>query len=170
MADLPTWAYALFTTIVSGALSTLVGLLIKNAAQKKFDAQAKKNQEYEELKHKQRKQERKDEMAEIVDEALKPVIERIDKLEGKVDDIQKDRQLEKDGTVVTMRIKLMELHDLYMKRGWCSTHEKATWEELFSKYKALGGNHFKEYVNVYHDDVKALPDQPVKKTTRKKNV
>lgn len=117
MTDLPTWAYALFTTIVSGALSTLVGLLIKNAAQKKFDAQAKKNQEYEELKHKQRKQERKDEMAEIVDEAIKPVIERIDKLEVKVDDIQKDRQKERDATVVTMRVKMRELRDIYVKRG-----------------------------------------------------
>ncbi len=117
MTDIPTWAYALFTTLVSGALSTLVGLLIKNAAQKRFDAQAKKNQEYEELKHSRRKQERKEEMAEIVDEALKPVVERIDNLEKKVDIIQKDRELEKNATVVTMRVKMMELHDIYMKRG-----------------------------------------------------
>lgn len=126
MTDLPTWAYALFTTLVSGALSTLVGLLIKNAAQKKFDAQAKKNQEYEELKHDRHRQERKAEMSEIVDEALKPVVDRIDSLEKKVDIIQKDRELEKNATVVTMRVKMMELHDIYMKRGWCDSHEKST--------------------------------------------
>lgn len=166
MTDLPTWAYALFTTIVSGALSTLVGLLIKNAAQKKFDAQTKKNQEYEELKHKQRTRERREEMSEIVDEALKPVVARIDGLEKKVDIIQKDRELEKNATVVTMRVKMMELHDIYVKRGWCDSHEKSTWEELYSRYKDLGGNHFLEYVNVYKADIEKLPTE--KKTSKKK--
>lgn len=166
MTDLPTWAYALFTTIVSGALSTLVGLLIKNAAQKKFDAQAKKTQEYEELKHKQRKEERKKEISEVVDEALIPVIDRIDDIDKKVDNIQKDRQKEKDATVVTMRIKMMELRDVYVKRGWCDSHEKATWNELYNRYRDLGGNHFLEYVDNYKKEIEKLPD--VKKTPKKK--
>lgn len=166
MTDIPTWAYALFTTIVSGALSTLVGLLIKNAAQKKFDAQNKKNQEYEELKHRQRKQERKEEMLEIVDSAVKPIAERIDILGEKVENIQIEREKEKRATVVTMRVKMMELHDIYMKRGWCDSHEKSTWEELYNRYKELGGNHFLEYVDLYKAEIEKLPAE--KKTTKKK--
>lgn len=94
-----------------------MGLFIKNAAQKKFDAQNKKNIEYEELKHEQRKQERRKEMTDIVDSALKPVVDQIEKVESKVDKIQEERVLEKNATVVTMRIKMMELHDIYKKRG-----------------------------------------------------
>lgn len=166
MTDLPTWAYALFTTLISGALSTLVGLLIKNAAQKKFDLQTKKNQEYEELKHNRRREERKKEISEVVDVALAPVMERIDEVDKKVDLIQKDRKRERDATIVTMRVKMMELHDIYVKRGWCDSHEKATWKELYNKYKDLGGNHFLEYVDVYREEIEKLPD--VKRVPKKK--
>ncbi len=95
----------------------MVGLLIKNAAQKKFDAQAKKTAELDELRHEKRKLERKKEISEVVEASIEPVVKRIDNLEKKVDDIQKDRKLEKNATVVTMRVKMMELHDIYMKRG-----------------------------------------------------
>lgn len=168
MYDIPTWAYALFTTLVSGALSTLVGLLIKNAAQRKFDAQAKKTAELEELRHEKRKAERKEEISEIVEASVKPVITRIDELDKKVDEIQEDREIERAASITTVRVKMMELHDLYVKRGYCDSHEKSTWMELYKNYEKLGGNHFKEYVDIYKNDITKLPNEKTIKKVKAK--
>lgn len=124
--DLPVWASTLIATAISTVVTTAVSLFVKHSIQKHLDAKDEQMKELEEFQHKQRKQERKDEMTEIVSESLKPIINRIDKVSDAVDKIQGDRKLERDATVVTMRVKMMELHDAYMERGYCDTHEKAT--------------------------------------------
>lgn len=165
--DLPVWASTLIATAISTVVTTAVSLFVKHSIQKHLDAKDEQMKELEEFQHKQRKQERKDEMTEIVSESLKPIINRIDKVSDAVDKIQGDRKLERDATVVTMRVKMMELHDVYMERGYCDTHEKATWDELYKRYKALGGNHFLEYVDEYKKDIDKLPDSQRQKKSNK---
>lgn len=167
MNDLPTWAYALFTTLVSGALSTIVGVFIKNSAQKRFEKEAEKNKKYEAAIEKDKSQKRQEEIKKIVEESIQPIMNRIDDMDKTVKNIQKDKVKEMNATVVTMRVKMMELHDNYVKRGYCDSHEKATWLELYNKYKDLGGNHFIEYVDEYRKDIEKLPDtKPTKKKVR----
>lgn len=107
-------------------------------------------------------------MTEIVKNSIKPLEDRIGIMNEKVDSIQKDRKLERDATVVTMRIKMMELRDIYVSRGYCDSHEKATWDELYNRYKDLGGNHFLEYVNQYKKEIHDLPDVLEVKINKKK--
>lgn len=140
---------------------------MKHSIQKHLDMKDANMKDLEEFKHKERKQERCKEMTEIVTESLKPIVSRIDSLSDKVSLIQDDRKLEKEATVVTMRVKMMELHDTYIKRGYCNSHEKATWDELYKRYKALGGNHFLEYVDEYKKDIDKLPDAPKQAKTKK---
>lgn len=83
-------------------------------------------EQLEQFKHDQRKKERQEEMIEIVKKSIEPIITRIDEVDEKVTVIQGDRKLERDATVVTMRVKMMELREVYCKRGYCDSHEKAT--------------------------------------------
>ena len=155
MTDFPTWAYALITTLITGALSTVVGLIVKYVVKRGFDKRkqmedkAKAQEAYE--KHKQIK--------DIVTESLTPVVENIDTMNKKIDGIINENCKETKATVVTMRIKMNELYDLYTDRGWCNSHEKATWNELYNEYKNLGGNHFDEYVNSWKKGIEGLPNE-----------
>ena len=45
------------------------------------------------------------------------------------------------------------------KVGYASTSEKANWNELYSSYKKLGGNHFREYVDEWKKEMNQLPHQ-----------
>lgn len=156
--DLPVWVSTLITAALSTIITTVISLTVKRSIQKHLDRKDEEMEQLEQYRHAQRKKERKDEMTQIVKESLKPVISRIDDLDTKVSEIQDERKIEREATVVTMRIKMMELRDNYCERGYCDSHEKATWDELYHRYKALGGNHFIEYVDEYKKDIHSLPD------------
>ena len=82
--------------------------------------------ENEELKHKQRKAERKAEIKEIVDEALKPINERLNLVEEKLTSVDESISLDKKATVTQIRVTMMGLHDKYVKQKYCGEHEKQT--------------------------------------------
>lgn len=124
--DLPVWASALITTAISTIVTTVISLTVKWSIQKHLDRKDEEMEQLEQYKHDQRKKERQEEMSEIVKTSLTPVINRIDEIDTKVSEIQGERKLEKEATVVTMRVKMMELRDTYCKRGYCNSHEKAT--------------------------------------------
>lgn len=124
--DLPVWASALITTAISTIVTTVISLTVKWSIQKHLDKKDEQMEQLEQYKHDQRKKERQEEMSEIVKKSLTPVINRIDEIDDKVTVIQEDRKLEREATIVTMRIKMGELRDVYCKRGYCSSHEKAT--------------------------------------------
>lgn len=169
MTDLPAWASTLIMAAVSCVITTIIGFCIKYSIQKKIDERSRLTAENEELKHKQRKAERKAEMKEIVDEALKPIDERLDDVEEKLNSVDNTLYLDKKATITQIRVTMMGLHDRYMKEGYVGEHEKQTWLELYQNYKALGGNHFREYVDGLKKDVEELPsEKPVKRTTKKK--
>lgn len=167
--DLPVWASTLITAAISTIITTIISLTVKWSIQKHLDKKDEQMEQLEQYKHGQRKKERQEEMSEIVTASLKPIINRIDDIDQKVTIIQYDRQLERDATIVTMRIKMMELRDMYCKRGYCDSHEKATWDELYHRYEKLGGNHFSEYVNQYKEEIHNLPDSLESKVTKKRN-
>lgn len=126
MTDLPAWASTLIMTAVSCVMTTIIGFFIKNSIQKKIDERSRLTTENEELRHKQRRAERKAEMKEIVDEALKPIDERLDVVEEKINSVDKTLYLDKKATITQIRVTMMGLHDKYTKQGYIGEHEKQT--------------------------------------------
>ena len=165
--DLPVWASTLITAAISTIITTVISLTVKWSIQKHLDKKDEEMEQLEQFKHDQRKKERQEEMIEIVKKSIEPIITRIDEVDEKVTVIQGDRKLERDATVVTMRVKMMELREVYCKRGYCDSHEKATWDELYHRYKALGGNHFLEYVDQYKEEIHNLPEKKIAKKVNK---
>lgn len=166
MNDIPNWAYALITTLVTGAFSTLVAFLVRHAIQRKLD----KVKNIEDKANEQVAYEKREEIKSLITESLTPVIENINSINEKIDTIRDENRKETKATVVTMRIKMNELYDFYTKRGYCDIHEKSTWNELYNEYKNLGGNHFDEYVNGWKSGIEKLPEVPhhKKKTNQNK--
>lgn len=135
---------------------------MKWTIQKHLDKKDQEQLRLEQYEHDIHKKERQKEMAEIVGESLQPLVKRMDAIDSKITRIQEDREIEHEATTTTMRVKMMELRDIYVKRGYCNSHEKATLDELYHKYTKMGGNHFAEYVDAYMEDVHRLPDEPQK--------
>ena len=51
----------------------------------------------------------------------------------------------------------------YRQQGYVSASDKANWTEMYNTYRDLGGNHFKEYVDAWKDEVDQLPRKEFKK-------
>ena len=178
MNDLPNWANSLLSAVFSLVVVGIIGLIIQHyikrtlnrrdkEQQEKLDKETKKQLEYEELKHQKRAAERKEEIKDTVDTALTPIKNKIDEIDSKIDTVTDDLNKDREATVVQMRVNMMNLHSLYKKQGFADSHQKATWNELYNKYRDLGGNHFAEYVDAYKDDIEALPTEQKKRKPSK---
>jgi hypothetical protein len=63
----------------------------------------------------------------------------------------------------------MLLRDRYRELGYASRNDKAAWNQLYNDYRDLGGNHFKEDVDQWKDEVNSLPTIPDKDHGRRKD-
>lgn len=173
MSDLPNWANSLLSAMFSLVIVGIIGLVVQHYIKKRLDRrdkeqqeklnqEAKKQAEYEELRHQKRAAERKEEITEAIGVALSPVKKKIDEIDNKLDTVTEDLSKDREATIVQMRVNMMNLHSLYKKQGWADVHQKATWNELYNKYRELGGNHFAEYVDAYKDEIEELPTEPIK--------
>lgn len=182
MGDLPNWANSLLSAVFSLVIVGIIGLVVQHyikkrlnrrdkEQQEKLNQEAKKQAEYEELRHQKRAAERKEELKEAITVALVPVKTKIDEVDTKLDTVTEDLNKDREATIVQMRVNMMNLHSLYKKQGWADTHQKATWNELYNNYKDLGGNHFAEYIDAYKEAIENLPTEHIKvekKTATKK--
>lgn len=163
----PTTIISVIGALLAIVLSVSIPTIVKRHLQKYLDEKDAKNAELEQLRHEKRRVERKSEIREIVLEGVKPIQDHVVELDAKVDDIKESLRKGQEASVVQMRVTMMELHDRYMKQGYANVHDKSTWDELYSRYSELGGNHFSEYVNRYKEDIDKLPSEKCKKTTKK---
>ena len=147
-----TWVIAVISLIGSTALSTLVGLLIKNSVAKKVDEQ----KELFELREKQEKLNRKQEFEEVLGEQLGPI-------STKLDDLSSTAKTNTRGTVTLLRESLKQARDHLLAKGIVSASEVASWHELYNTYQECGGNHFKEYVDAWKADIDGLPRENTKR-------
>lgn len=92
---------------------------------------------------------------ESMQKALKPVEEKID---HRFDKIENSLELDKRATIVSLRANMKRLRDVYKKQGYADAGDKGIWNELYARYKDMGGNHFKEYVDQWKNEVNDLPD------------
>ena len=63
---------------------------------------------------------------------------------------KKSRDANSRGTMLLLRVQLIEYHDKYMKRGSISSYAYENFIEMYDAYHALGGNgmvtHMKEEI------------------------
>lgn len=155
--DLPSWAIAVISLIGSTIVTTLVGLIIKQSFKKYLDKKEeldsesrRKDAELKMFHDEEKRQQHRADIAEGVTTAIKPLDEKINRIEETL-------TLDKAATVTTIRATLKSLRDKYVAQGFADVGDKATWEELYNNYRSMGGNHFKEYVDSWRADVKNLP-------------
>lgn len=53
---------------------------------------------------------------------------------------KKDRDANSKGTMLLLRVQLIEYHDKYMKQGSIPSYAYENFMEMYSAYHALGGN------------------------------
>lgn len=155
----PTWLTIVISVI--GLLSTILGILGVTAyISERAKHKAKKDNEAEDTVEQLKHEAYKNELREIIKEEISPV-------RDDVASIKHNLSLNTKGTVTILRDDMKKSLDFCKERGYASATDKANWNELYSTYAELGGNHFKEYVDIWKKEMEELP---LKKPTRKKLV
>ena len=163
--------------IASCVLTTILAFIIKRNLTNYFnkvDEEKKKKEEDEKALEAFKEEEKKKLLAEnierAVDKATQPILTKIDNIDNKLD-------MDRKATVTLLRSKLKTLRDQYKTQGYADDGDKATWEELYNDYADMGGNHFKQWVDLWRVQVRDLPEEKpkakrstttTKKTTTKK--
>lgn len=148
---------AVITTIVSAIagssiVSIVIGVIIKKLAERKMDKIIASKEDYDNYKEKYAAEQRRKEIKEVITESITPLVEKVTKIEELSGQI-------KDGTITLLREEMKQTKDQFERQGYVSTSDFASWHELYNTYKSLGGNHFKEYVDTWKDDVENLSRQ-----------
>lgn len=102
-------------------------------------------------------------LMELINAALDT---KITPIAADVSQIKSNLSLNTEGTVTLLRNDMKKALDWYKDRGWASVNDKAAWMELYNTYAKLGGNHFREYVDGWKQEIRDLPTE--KKRTRQK--
>lgn len=140
---------AVVTSTIGGFISWKVSQFFK----KKDEAQEKielEHQELEKLKEAKNREERKQDVSEIVSTELKPLKEKIDTIAK--------------GTQASLRHELYELFDFWSSKGYCPREVKSDVENLYNSYHALGKN---GVMDRSYEALMALPEKkPVKKSSK----
>ena len=148
---------AFVSLVATTAITAIVSTVIKKVVEKKLDASFKAQsahlKEHDELmkmradlEHKKRN----DEILAAIRKEMAPVSEGIST-------IKQDLEADRAATIISIRSNMKQLRDRYLKQGFADVGDVATWNELYNNYSALGGNHFKEYVDQWKEEVNSLP-------------
>lgn len=134
-------------TIVTGVLTllaipSLCGLLWKDLyTRKKENSEAAKQE---------REKKNLEKIREVIKEENEPLRKEISNLTDLTNKM-------KESDVTLLRDRMQCSLNYCKKQGYRSTSDYANWMELLNAYKELGGNHFKEYVNSWKQDMEDLP-------------
>lgn len=156
------WIMPLISLAISTIVSTVVGLIVTRVIKKHFDKKDLKEDETrrklieaDQIRDQQIRQERREDVEHAITKALAPVQTKIDLIGKKLDD-------NTDGTITLLRDRMKVKKDQLVDRGWATSSDVASWNDLYQSYKKLGGNHFKEYVDQWKHEVESLPFEKVK--------
>ena len=149
---MPVW----LTILLALGGSTLISLLV-TALWKRSAAKIAK---IKELEQKEEDRKRHEEDLKRQAEWETKLLTLIHPISDKLDQIQEELKLNKAAATTSLRTDLMLLRDRYRDLGYATRNDKAAWNQLYNDYKELGGNHFKEYVNQWKDEIDNLPTIP----------
>jgi len=94
---------------------------------------------------------------EAFKEEVLPISEKLDDIGHELEEIKEDLSANTVGTVTILRDRMKAILDDCRADGSASTNTKGNWHELYKTYKDLGGNHFKEYVDAWKQELDDLP-------------
>lgn len=137
------------------------GVYMSLHTKKRFEKKETEAEHIELLK----KQEEEKKMMELFSKAFDV---KFAPITAQLDNIQANLALNTEGTVTILRNDMKKALDFYKERGYATVNDKASWMELYNTYGKLGGNHFKEYVDGWKEEIKNLPTE--KKKSRQKLV
>ena len=149
---MPIWLTILLALGGSTLISLIVNALWKHSAAKLARIQELEKNEAERV--------RREEERSRQEEWEQKVLDLVHPISAKLDEIQEELKQNKAAATTGLRTDLMLLRDRYRDNGYASRNDKAAWNQLYNDYKALGGNHFNEYVNQWRDEVNDLPTVP----------
>ena len=89
-------------------------------------------------------------MRNIVKEECKILQQDITAVKNAVD-------LNTSGTITLLRNDMKHLLNDYRLQQYITPADKANWHELYDCYRHMGGNHFKEYVDQWKEEINSLP-------------
>ena len=102
-------------------------------------------------------------------EEVIPINEKLDAISSEIEGIKQDLADNTVGTVTILRDRMKSILDHCRRDEYASTSTKGNWHELYKTYESLGGNHFKEYVDAWKQELDDLPSTPpVQVKTRSK--
>lgn len=166
----------LISIILAGVISIagLFGVTVYFAERARQKA-GKKNRK--ELEKEAKEKEEQDKLEALrhqqYENALRTIIREENKdLKEDVSEIKENLQDNTKGTITLLRNDMKKSLDYCKRQGYASSSDKANWHELYNTYGRLGGNHFKEFVDAWKQELDALPIKPdeeaePKKRTRK---
>jgi len=135
------------------------GKINKKSAEKEAE-KAKQAAQLRALEHEQYKKE----LTAIINTAIAPIA-------ADVAQIKSDLAKNTEGTVTLLRTDMKNATDKYKERGYASAGDRANWNELYITYDRLGGNHFREYVDGWKEEISNLPfkkETAIKRSTKGK--
>lgn len=150
-------------TIVSSLFGALgISSYLSTKGKNKADKEFKETQLREEAYKKQLHEDQMNEIRNIFDEKILPLKDSLDKLSAQSAEINK-------GTVVLLRDRMRCSLQYCKKQGYCDSADHANWMEMYNEYKALGGNHFAEYINAWKTELDNLPVEKPKAVRKTQN-
>jgi len=150
------------TIAIVGLLGTVLGVLGISGylgERAKHKAELKNRQEDKEVEDKQEvaDQRLKNTVRDVFKEEVHPINIKLDNITKEIEAIKSDLADNTIGTVTMLRDRMKAIKDECKHEGFASTSTKANWHELYNTYKSLGGNHFKEYVDAWKEELEELP-------------
>jgi len=166
---IPNWLAIVIAVV--GLLGTVLGVLgisgyIGERAKYKANKANRKEEAEEEAVEAAKKKELQDTVRGVFQEEMKPIEIKLNNITAEIADIKKDLADNTIGTVTMLRDRMKAILDECRDAGYASTGTKANWHELYGTYKSLGGNHFKEYVDAWREELDELPVAAIKKTRK----
>lgn len=165
---MPQWLTIVLALGGSAIISAFFGYIIKRILDKYFERKdreaimaAEQLKEAQKLKEEKLRKERREDLNEIIEAKLIP-------LNQKMDAMDKNLATNSCGTVTMLRDRMKCSLNYCRKQGFASAGDKANWHELYNSYKDLGGNHFKEYVDQWKDEIDGLPLEKISKRKKEK--
>lgn len=87
-----------------------------------------------------------DDIAELIDEKLKPIVEDIEELRTYIRKIEDKEKQDLTLIIASYRFRLVQLCKIYIKQGYMTQDQYDQLTEFYKLYRSLGGNgQAKEY-------------------------